>query len=324
MNQLEQIKLPILADLVRFNEIFDNTLRHTNPLLHRVFQHILMRKGKLMRPTLLLLTAREYGQPTEATYLSAVMLELLHTASLVHDDVVDESDERRGQSAVHSDFGNNVAVLVGDWLLSSALEKAAETHNLRIVEHVAKLGKNLASGEIIQLSNTETDSLSEETYYDVIRLKTASLFIEAAMLGAISVDADDAGVQRMSRLGEIIGLCFQIKDDIFDYSANSDIGKPTGSDMAEGKLTLPALLALKSHGDDSLRALARKVKACNASKDDIARLVEFTKTSGGIDDSYTVMEQLTAQAKQLVADFQNTEIKRSLLSYIDFVSSRTL
>ena len=131
MNQLEQIKLPILADLVRFNEIFDNTLRHTNPLLHRVFQHILMRKGKLMRPTLLLLTAREYGQPTEATYLSAVMLELLHTASLVHDDVVDESDERRGQSAVHSDFGNNVAVLVGDWLLSSALEKAAETHNLR-------------------------------------------------------------------------------------------------------------------------------------------------------------------------------------------------
>ena len=302
MNQLEQIKLPILADLVRFNEIFDNTLRHTNPLLHRVFQHILMRKGKLMRPTLLLLTAREYGQPTEATYLSAVMLELLHTASLVHDDVVDESDERRGQSAVHSDFGNNVAVLVGDWLLSS----------------------NLASGEIIQLSNTETDSLSEETYYDVIRLKTASLFIEAAMLGAISVDADDADVQRMSRLGEIIGLCFQIKDDIFDYSANSDIGKPTGSDMAEGKLTLPALLALKSHGDDSLRALARKVKACNASKDDIARLVEFTKTSGGIDDSYTVMEQLTAQAKQLVADFQNTEIKRSLLSYIDFVSSRTL
>ena len=145
-----------------------------------------------------------------------------------------------------------------------------------------------------------------------------------AMLGAISVNADDADVQRMSRLGEIIGLCFQIKDDIFDYSANSDIGKPTGSDMAEGKLTLPALLALKSHGDDSLRALARKVKACNASKDDIARLVEFTKTSGGIDDSYTVMEQLTAQAKQLVADFQNTEIKRSLLSYIDFVSSRTL
>ena len=324
MNQLEQIKQPIAADLVRFNEIFDGTLKHPNPLLHRVFQHILMRKGKLMRPTLLLLSAREFGQPTEATYLSAVMLELLHTASLVHDDVVDESDERRGQSAVHSYFGNNLAVLVGDYLLSSSLEKAAETGNMRIVEHISRLGKNLASGEIIQLSNTETDILSEETYFDVIRLKTASLFIEAAMLGAISVGADETAVQRMSRFGEIIGLCFQIKDDIFDYSANSDIGKPTGSDMAEGKLTLPALLALKSHGNDAWSALARKVKTCLASKDDIARLVEFTKTSGGIEDSYTVMEQLSAQARALISDFRQEEIKQALLSYIDFVSSRTI
>lgn len=324
VNQLHHIIQPIESDLNRFNRLFDETLTHPNKLLNVIFEHIRQHRGKQMRPILLLLVAREFGVPTDATYLSAVMLELLHNASLIHDDIVDESDERRGQAAVHSEYGNNVAVLVGDFLLSSSLEKAAQTGNLRIVEHISHLGKQLASGEIIQLSNTYEDEFSEDSYYDVIKLKTAALFSSAAEVGALSVAASEEQVALMTRFGSLLGMCFQIKDDIFDYFDNPQIGKPTGNDMSEGKLTLPVLYVLRTKANDRIKNLARRVRAGLATKEEIAELVQFTIDNGGVDYAQEVMQKYADAAVAILDRFKNEEIKQSLLSYIKFVSERTI
>ena len=322
VDQLEQIKQPIIEDLKRFNQIFDETLHHSNPLLDVVFQHIRNRKGKLMRPTLLFLVAREFGVPVEATYLSAVMLELLHTASLVHDDIVDESDERRGQASVNAIYGNKEAVLVGDFLLSSSLEKASQTKNLRIVDHISSLGKQLSSGEILQLSNSKKNELSEEAYYDVIRLKTAVLFASTAEVAAISVGASEYDVKRMYDFGDNLGICFQIRDDIFDYYDNPKIGKPTGNDMLEGKLTLPALYALRTAQDDDMFFLASKIKQGSADKQEISTLIEFTKSHGGIEYAEKCMRSFAERALNLLSDFKHEEIRSSLVSYVNFVTQR--
>lgn len=324
MNQLEQIKTPVEGELERFGEIFDRTLQHSNPVLQQVFDHIKQRKGKQMRPTLLLLVARAFGQPCEVSYLCAVMLELLHTASLVHDDVVDESDERRGQASVNVSYGNKVAVLVGDFLLSSSLERAAQTRNLRIINHISKLGKQLSSGEIIQLSNSKTNDFSEDFYYDVIKLKTATLFAETAMLGAISVGASEENIQKMHAFGEAIGMCFQIRDDIFDYYDDPRIGKPTGNDMAEGKLTLPVLYALRLSADDAMTALARKVQSGTAGRDEINTLVNFAKAKGGIDYAHAKMDEYSHRALNQIADLKENDIKEAMKLYVDYVSRRSL
>lgn len=324
VDQLEEIKQPILDDLKRFNQIFDETLHHSNPLLNIIFEHIRTRKGKLMRPTLLFLVAREFGVPVEATYLSAVMLELLHTASLVHDDIVDESDERRGQASVNAVYGNKEAVLVGDFLLSSSLEKASETRNLRIVDHISSLGKQLSSGEILQLSKSQMNDFTEQSYYDIIRLKTAVLFASTAEVAAISVGASESDIKRMYEFGDNLGICFQIRDDIFDYFDNSKIGKPTGNDLLEGKLTLPVLYALNSSHDKAMMSLAAKIKEGSGSKEDVATLVDFTKSNGGIEYAENCMMNFSNRALNLISDFKQESIRHSLESYIAFVIQRNI
>ena len=324
VNQLESIKQPIVEDLRRFSEIFDETLTHANPLLSSVFQHIRSKKGKQMRPVLLFLVAHEFGIPTDATYRSAVMLELLHTASLVHDDIVDESNERRGQASVNALFDNKVAVLIGDFLLSACLEKAAQTGNIRIVQHIANLGKMLAFGEIQQISNKEQSEFSTQPYFDVIKLKTASLFTATAEVAAISVGASDEDISRMSLLGENLGMCFQIKDDIFDYFDNSEVGKPTGNDMNEGKLTLPVLLVLNEHPTDEMCTLARKVRKGEATQNEINTLVSYTKNKGGVEAADKIMRNYAQEALKQIELFDNKVIKESLKSYVDFVINRSL
>ena len=324
MNQLERIKAPIRADLEHFNRILEDTLHHPNAILNAIIERICSHHGKQMRPVLLFLVAREFGEPTESSFYSAAMLELLHNASLIHDDIVDESEERRGQAAVHSQYGNKVAVLVGDFLLSSSLEKASQTGNLRIVQHISRLGKDLSSGEIIQLSNTYTDEFSEASYYDVIGLKTASLFASTAEVGAISVSAPDNVCKRMYDFGHNLGMCFQIRDDIFDYFDNPQIGKPTGNDMMEGKLTLPALYVLNTIADEHMRGLARRIKQGEASKSEIAELVDFTKANGGVEYAEKRMAEFAQAALDLISDFKNKTIHDSLVEYVDFVSQRTL
>lgn len=324
MSPLDTIKSPIAKDLEQFNKIFDSTLHSSDPTLGKIFSAIGERKGKLMRPILLLLVARELGEVSQATFLSAVTLEMLHTASLIHDDVVDVSDERRGHASINALFGNQVAVLAGDYLLSTSLLKACDTLNLDIVRRISKLGMELSSGEILQLHNACVDGFSEQNYFDVIKLKTAALFAMSAELGAVSVGAPENRVTEMRNLGQIIGMCFQIRDDIFDYYDDPKIGKPTGNDMAEGKLTLPVLYALKTCQDEHMIQLAQKVKNGGVTTSEIATLIAFTKRQGGIEYAEQVMRKMTADATAIAQTFNNEPIRQSTLRYIDFVTERSL
>ena len=324
MDYLSIIKEPITAELEQFVSLFNASLTHEGKLQEEIFSRIRSRAGKRMRPMLIMLMARNYGCVTQATLHAAVGLELLHTASLVHDDVVDESRERRGQASVNAVYDNKVAVLVGDYILSTALLHVSMTHNELIVRHLAELGRTLSDGEILQLTSIGDSEISEETYYQIISRKTAALFEACCAIGAISAGVPESRVGEAKRFGKTMGVIFQIRDDIFDYYDSPEIGKPTGNDMAEGKLTLPVIYALRSTGDEGMLALARKVKQGTVTADEIARLVAFTKANGGIDYAERRMQEMHAEAMAFIdKEVADPALKRSLAAYLDFVIKRS-
>lgn len=306
---------------MRYNRLFHDTLQHDNPLLRLALNHLTQRKGKQMRPIMVLLSAKGAGGEVDDSVLhAAVALELLHTASLVHDDVVDESDRRRGQSSVNSLLDNKAAVLVGDFILSKALEHAAATRNIEVVNLVAQLGQTLADGELLQLANTSSSDIAESSYYEVIRKKTASLFAACAEVGASLSTQDEGYIYTMKRFGMLVGICFQLRDDIFDYDLSTDVGKPAGNDMKEGKLTLPVIFA--SSRSEEARTLALAVREGSASDEDVARLVQITHETGGILYAEKAMEDFTGMATGLLDDVSDREIADALLNYLTFVSKR--
>ena len=322
---LSVIRRPIAAELQQFVGLFDATLQHSDGLLGQALTHIRQRGGKRMRPMLILLMARAYGRVNDVTQHAGVGLELLHTASLVHDDVVDESAERRGQASVNATYDNKVAVLVGDYLLSTALLHVSYTANERIVQYLAELGRTLAAGEILQLQNIGRDELSEQSYYDVIRQKTAALFEACAAIGALSAGATAEQERQAALFGRRLGMIFQIRDDIFDYYDQAAIGKPTGNDMLEGKLTLPALHALLATRDGDMLAIAHRVKQGTVTPDEIAQLVAFTKQHGGIDYAEQRMQQLRSQCLDFIAaSVTDSDIAAALTAYVDFVIQRQM
>ena len=323
MDALNRIKQPIEAELQTYKALFDEALTHENDFLGQALSYVRRRKGKMMRPQLVLLTAKEQGEVQVHTQRAAVALELLHTASLVHDDVVDESAQRRGQQSVNALYDNKVAVLVGDYLLSIALQQAAMTQSLKAVDIIARLGGTLSAGEVFQLDNIQQEAVTEEAYFHIIAHKTAALFAACGELGALTAGADEEAVQRARELGQLIGMCFQIRDDIFDYETHADIGKPTGNDMAEGKLTLPALYALNSTDNEEMKEIARKVKSGNVTKQEIAQLVAFTKDNGGIEYAEQKMLDLRAECMEYIEEeVDSQEIRDALIAYIDYVIQR--
>lgn len=322
MDKLQQIKLPIDKEFEEFRRLFDSSLQSSNSLLSEVLSYIKRRNGKMMRPILALLIAKLFGEINDSTLHAALSLELLHTASLVHDDVVDESDKRRGQSSVNAIYNNKVSVLVGDYMLATSLKHSAMTRQIRIVDLVACLGQNLSEGEIIQLANINASEFSEEVYYDVIRKKTAALFTASAEAGAISVHASDEMMKNARRFGEMIGIAFQIKDDIFDYYSSDEIGKPTGNDMREGKLTLPALYVLNTFDDGEMRKLALRIRSLDASDEEIARFIEYIKVKGGIDYARQAMADYRNKALALLPPSADRTVKDALTAYIDYVIER--
>ena len=324
MDKLAAIRQPVLQEMAQYKALFDNALTHDDDFLGQALDYVRRRQGKMMRPLLVVLMARELGDVSVDSLRSAVTLELLHTASLVHDDVVDESGERRGQRSVNAVYDNKVAVLVGDYLLSTSLLQAAMTGNIGVVEIISRLGGTLSEGEICQLADIRNAAITEEAYFHIIHHKTAALFAACAELGAISAGADAEYVARAKRFGEIVGLCFQIRDDIFDYYADNRIGKPTGNDMREGKLTLPAIYAINNADNQEVRALAMRVKNGEATADDIAALVDYTKAHGGIEYAQRRMEEFHAQALSLLDTWHNAEVREALRGYIDFVVERSL
>ncbi|MCI6338864.1 MAG: polyprenyl synthetase family protein [Prevotella sp.] len=323
MERLSIIKRPIDGEFDDFVRLFNESLSHTDGLLSQVLEHIRHRGGKRMRPLLILLIAKNYGGVNDVTLRSAVGLELLHTASLVHDDVVDESKERRGQSSVNAEYNNKVAVLVGDYVLSTALLNISFTNNSDILRSIAVLGRNLSNGEILQLSNIQNTEFSEDIYYDVIKMKTAALFESCCEVGTLSVNANERQIELAKEFGRNLGIIFQIRDDIFDYYDSKEIGKPTGNDMAEGKLTLPVLYALNSTHDSEMEEIARKVKRNDVTRYEIARLVDFTKNNGGIEYAERKMLELRQKCMEFIdSESVSEEIRTSLTAYIDYVIQR--
>ncbi len=323
MDYLSVIKHPILSELTDFVELFNRSLSHTDGMLSQALDHIRQRAGKRMRPMLILLMAKSVGRVSDVTLHAAVGLELLHTASLVHDDVVDESGERRGQQSVNQLYDNKVAVLVGDYILSTALLHISYTHNETIVRYLAELGRTLSNGEILQLSNIHARDISEESYYQVIRQKTAALFEACCAIGTLSGGAPEEEIENAKMFGRNLGMIFQIRDDIFDYYDQSRIGKPTGNDMAEGKLTLPAIYALNSTHNEEMLTIAYKVKNGSVSKEEIARLVAFTKEHGGIEYAERRMWEMHAEALTFIErEVEDEDLKSSLRAYLDFVIER--
>ena len=325
MDYLSIIKRPIEAELNEFIDLFTRSLTHDDGMLGQALSHIRQRGGKRMRPILIMLMARNYGSISMVTQHAAVGLELLHTASLVHDDVVDESAERRGQASVNASFNNKVAVLVGDYILSTALLHVSYTGNQLIVEYLAELGRTLAAGEILQLSNIQNQVISEEVYYQVIQQKTAALFEACAAIGALSAGAEAEEVRKAGEFGRNLGIIFQIRDDIFDYYDSREIGKPTGNDMTEGKLTLPVIYALNHTDFESMQTLAKKVKAGTINADEIAVLVEFTKQQGGIEYA----ERRMVEFSHLCLDYighsvKEKAVKEALTAYVDYVIQRNV
>ena len=323
MDYLSLIKEPISAELEDFISLFNQSLSHDEGLLSQVLVHIRQRGGKRMRPMLILLMAKNFGRVSSVTQHAAVGLELLHTASLVHDDVVDESSERRGQASVNALYDNKVSVLVGDFILSTALLYVSKTHSEVIVRYLSELGRTLSDGEILQLTNIQNEAITEIAYYEIIKRKTAALFEACAAIGAESAGASHDDVEAARKFGQNLGIIFQIRDDIFDYYDSKEIGKPTGNDMLEGKLTLPVIYALKSTGNAEMMMLARKVKAREMKQSEINQLVAFTKENGGIEYADQQMWKFHADCMRFIDErVGDSAIKTALKAYLDFVIER--
>ena len=346
---LSEITHPVAKGRKQFAEIFSTALSSTDGLLNQMLQHIMQRGGKRMRPLLTLLVAKsEYLKQHGALYRDFMQVksmltgddkplmfkalhaacshELLHTASLVHDDVVDEADERRGQASVNASFNNRLAVLVGDYILSTALMEIAKCNEPRMTEALARLGQTLSRGEVAQQQNISTKDFSIDNYYDVISKKTASLFEACCYLGAYAAGATEEDIVKACHFGHNIGIIFQIRDDIFDYSDSKKIGKPTGIDMREGKLTLPVLFVLNDKENacpQEMTDIAYKIKSGDAKEDEIERLIAYTIEHGGINFARHAMDEYYAKAIAYVNDdVRDEKVKNALKTYLDYVIGR--
>ena len=304
------------------NAIIRTSLSTSDPLMGRVVEQYLRTKGKQMRPLLVLLSARLLGDINSSTLHAAASLEMLHNATLIHDDVVDNADYRRSTPTLNKDFDNRIAVLVGDFFVSTALQEAIKTKDMKAVVSVAELGKELSLGEIDQISNARDRSIDESRYFDVISKKTASLFMKCVKMGAESVEASDDEIEALVEYARLLGLCFQIKDDIFDYYEDKEVGKPTGNDLRENKVSLPLIYAVNStegEESDAMRALLLRGDLSDA---EIAVLIEFAKTHGGIDYAYGMMERMRVKADALLMRLPGNEWRDAFAELFEFTIGR--
>lgn len=319
MDQSQVIKDFLQEELALFDTYLRESIKNDNPRISGIIDYVFKANGKRLRPMLVLLTAKACGQIIPETYHGAVTVELLHTATLVHDDVIDKSDMRRGRSSVNAVFDNTKAVLVGDYLLSSALAESVKTNDLNIVSIMSGLGKNLAEGELVQFSLAEEILIDEASYFQVIEKKTASLLRASITIGAITGGASPETISEFGRLGGIFGICFQIKDDIFDYYKN-DVGKPTGNDIREGKITLPLIYALQHAPQTVSDEILQIIRSRDYSDEKIEKVLDFAKEHGGIEYAYGKIAKLLDEAEEIISgliiDDQVKGFLRLLLIYL--------
>ncbi len=322
MSILEEIKQPIQSEFVEFQQAFQTVFETENMLLSEVFEHLTQKLGKQMRPIILLLAAKLTGGVVDKSIQSAVALELLHTASLLHDDVVDAADCRRGQPTVNATWGNKVAVLAGDYMLSKSLDVIASTGQLRIISAFSLTGQNLSEGELLQLANSRAMAQTEGDYFSVIKNKTAKLFAVCTEVGALSVGASDELVERMRQFGELLGICFQLKDDLLDYTPKALIGKPTMHDVRDGKITLPLLHALQNAAQTEVEEVLVVIREKNFTDENLQMLHEFVASHHGLRYTQERMAAYQSQAAALLSAFPASPTRRSLQLLLDYTTQR--
>jgi len=324
MSFIEAIKKPILAEMQMFEKTFVEALRTDNPLLLSVNDYVLQKSGKQLRPMLVLLTAKLCGEVNQSTIFGALSLELLHTASLIHDDVVDDTLERRGKPSVNARWTNKIAILSGDYILSKSLGCATRTDNLSILKSIANIGMQLSDGELLQLVNAQFSETAEENYFTIIRKKTALLFSTCTEVGGLSVNADEESLIHLRNFGEYLGICFQIKDDVFDYSDNLKLGKPTGNDIRDGKVTLPLIYALLNTQGIEREKVLSMIDNREFTPKNIKYITRFSIENGGVEYALSRMESFKNKAIEELNGFADSNVKKSLIKCAEYTASREL
>lgn len=322
MDQSQVIKESLREELNEFDFRLHKAIENENPHVSEIIEHAFKVDGKRIRPILVLLSAKACGKITSTTYHGAVTVELLHTATLIHDDVVDESNMRRGQPSANSIFDNKRSVLAGDYILSSSLRESVKTRNIEIIDIIAELGQNLSEGELSQHSLAHEIIVDEEKYFNVIEKKTASLLYSCTKIGAISAGADTETIEEFGKLGRLLGIGFQIRDDIFDYY-KADVGKPTGNDIREGKITLPLIYALRTAPKKESNEMMQIIRSYNYSPKNIEKLLDFAKKYNGIEYAYQTIDDLLVKAERIVQRFfLNKELKAIMQGLIIYLKNR--
>lgn len=321
VKSLRTIQAPIVEELQEFEQRFRDSMRSPVPLLDRITFYIVRRKGKQVRPMFIFLTAKLCQDITDATYTAASLVELLHTASLVHDDVVDDANERRGFFSINALWKNKAAVLVGDFLLTRGLALALKKKQYQLLQIVSNAFEAITEGELLQLEKARRLDIDEEVYYEVIRKKTASLIASACAAGAASTTTDEETVEQMRLFGETIGMAFQIRDDLFDFGA-SDVGKPLGIDIKEKKMTLPLIYALQQTDRKTRKRIIRKIKRNSEEPETIREVIEFVRQSGGLEYARQVMLKFRNDAFEILHRFPASPARESLEDLVNFVVER--
>ena len=321
MDYRKQICAPIESEFEEFSKRYSQLFSSPNPGVDLLLKFLLERKGKLMRPILVLLVAKCYGQVKDDAYNLASAVEMLHQGSLIHDDVVDESDKRRGKKSANAVFDNKMAVLLGDYVVSQALRQITVTNNVKCVEALSTLIGTLSEGEIIQLNALDETTLSEDLYFEIISKKTAILFSSCTSFSALLSGASDQDIEAFRQFGHVAGLCFQIMDDILDYHDSAETGKPSGNDLKEGKFTLPAIYAL-THSDRDWSAHIKAIRSLEATPEQIRQVTEYSVSNGGIDYAVAKMDELKKQALQGLPAFIPASLLTAFTAYLDLITNR--
>ncbi len=320
--KIQDIQSPIASEMAEFELKFRQSMKSKVLLLDKIMGYIVKRKGKQMRPMFVFLTAGIAGQITEATYRGAALIELLHTATLVHDDVVDDANYRRGFFSINALWKNKIAVLVGDYLLSKGLLLSVEHEDFKLLKIVSEAVREMSEGELLQMEKARNLDITESTYFDIIRQKTASLIASCCAVGATSAEVNDDVIELMRKFGEKVGMAFQIKDDLFDYGED-EIGKPLGIDIKEKKMTLPLIYALQHSSWLQKKKIIYIVKNKSDKTEKVAEVIDFVRASGGIEYATRVMEEYYAEAKAILDSFPPSDYKNSLSQLVQFTIERT-
>ena len=319
---LSQIKAPIAEEMSAFEKHFRDSMKSTVPLLDKITHYIVKRKGKQMRPMFVFLSAKMFGETTESTYTAASLIELLHTATLVHDDVVDESYKRRGFFSINALWKNKIAVLVGDYLLSRGLLLSVDKGEFDLLRIVSNSVKLMSEGELLQIEKARRLDISEEVYFDIITKKTATLIASCCATGAASAKQDEETIERMRKFGELVGICFQIKDDLFDYGTDDQIGKPLGIDIKEQKMTLPLIYALNQASSSNKRKIINTVKKNNNDDKKVKEVIDFVISGGGIEYARKRMMDYREEALNLLDSFPENPARESLRQLVVYTTER--